>query len=97
MTGHRIFLSEIENCVEEYPGVLDCVAFTVPGSSQTQTLHVAVVSETSTQIDKSKLRETMRHRLGSAGVPESVLLAPRIPRNYAGVSDRPLLAQLAIH
>lgn len=96
MTGYRIFLSEIENCVEEYPGVLDCVAFTLPGLNHTPTLHVAVVSEISTQIDKSKLRETMRHRLGSASAPQSALLVPRIPRNYAGSPDRALMAQLAV-
>lgn len=96
-TEHRIFLSEVENCVEEYPGVLDCAAFTLPGVNHTQTLHVAVVSETSTQIDEVKLREMMRHRLGPAGVPQSVLRIPEIPRNYSGLPQRPLLAQFAGH
>lgn len=29
IAGHRAYFSEIENCVDEHPGVVDCAAFTV--------------------------------------------------------------------
>ncbi|HEY3895579.1 MAG TPA: AMP-binding protein [Pseudonocardiaceae bacterium] len=96
-TGDRIFFSEIERCIEEHPGVLECAAFTIPGPHCTQTLHVAVVSETASQIDENKLRKAVHHRLGPAGVPQSVQFVPRIPLNHGDIPNRALLARLVSH
>lgn len=94
--GRRIFFSEIENCVEEHPGVLDCAVFTIPGPDHTQTHHVAVVSETATQIDTEELRKAVGRQVGLAGVPEGVLFVREIPLNHGDVPHRPLLAHLAL-
>lgn len=92
--GRHIFFSEIENCVEEYPGVLDCAAFTVTGPGHIQTLHVAVVSETVSQSEEGKLCEAVRRQLGPTGVPQSILFVPKIPLSHGNIPDRPLLARL---
>ncbi|HZE03081.1 MAG TPA: AMP-binding protein [Pseudonocardiaceae bacterium] len=90
---HQVFFSEIENCVEEQPGVRDCAVFTVPELGQVPALHLAVVADASTCSDEGGLQDAVLRGFGPACVPRSILFVPQIPVGSGNGPDRSLLAQ----
>lgn len=89
--GQHVLFADIENCLDDHPGVADCAAFTVPGP--TPTLHVAVVREESICTDEDGLCEALLRQLGPAHVPQSILFVPKIPLAHGYGSDRIALGQ----
>jgi len=94
--GYRIELTEIERWLNEVPGVAGSAAVARPTSTGTHVLVAVVVCESGQQVSPEAIRASLRDRLPSFMVPDSIRLIPELPLSPSGKLDRrAVLRQLA--
>lgn len=94
--GFRIELSEIENILEEYPGIEKAVVLTPEPDDNKQLLRAFVQLQSTNTIDLNALQIYLRKRLPSYMLPGSINLVDSIPINSNGKTDYQALSKFSV-
>ncbi|WP_445365633.1 amino acid adenylation domain-containing protein [Microbulbifer sp. ANSA001] len=94
--GHRIELSEIENCLKTLNGIaLACVLVSDTGNKQS--LHAYAVLKREVSLDIQQLASHLKAHLPLHMVPEHFLILPELPLTENGKIDKSILLSMATH
>ncbi|WP_444936588.1 amino acid adenylation domain-containing protein [Microbulbifer sp. JMSA004] len=92
--GHRIELSEIENCLKTLNGIaLACVL--VSDTGHKQSLHAYAVLKQEVSLEIQQLVSHLKAHLPSHMVPEHYLILPELPLTENGKVDKSTLLSMA--
>jgi acyl-coenzyme A synthetase/AMP-(fatty) acid ligase len=90
--GHRVELGEVESTLLEAPGVESAVALGWPTTAAGAAGIAAFV--TGSDIDVSAVRLSIRSKLQTYAVPQTIHVLPQLPQNLNGKVDRQALLKL---
>jgi fatty-acyl-CoA synthase len=82
--GENVFPGEIEDVIDQMPGVVDVAVVGVPDDEFGQRLKAFVVLESGASLDAEAVRARVRGELARFKVPRDVAFVDAIPRNATG-------------
>jgi steroid-24-oyl-CoA synthetase len=96
--GENVYCSEVEVALYKYPGVQECVVFSVPDERLGEEVGAALVIESDADISAEDIRSFCKDHLSSYKIPRYIwLLDTPLPRNATGkFIKRDLQTSLAI-
>jgi rifamycin polyketide synthase module 1/2/3 len=92
--GQNIAPAEIEEVVQQFPGVLDCAVVAGKHAALGEVPVLFVVAKPGAEFSADALKSFCRERLSAYKVPDSVRITDRIPRTGSGKIQRFLLQRL---
>ena len=93
--GFKVYCVELENCIHEFPGVIEVAAVGVPCPVLGERVHVFV--HASVPVDADALRAHVRARLADYKTPDFVTQSPDpLPRNLNGKLSKVPLRERAM-
>ncbi|WP_433389478.1 amino acid adenylation domain-containing protein [Micromonospora sp. KLBMP9576] len=91
--GHRVELGEIESALECHPAVTEAIAVLV-GRDDPETARLAAVVVSRRRVAARDLRRWLADRLPAPMIPQSIEIAPALPRTSTGKLDRVRVQQV---
>lgn len=88
--GEKLYLEDLDRCIEEHPSVAEACSVQVPGLFGYERAIAFVVAAHGPQ-DDGAIRAHVRERMGANGGPDELVWVSRIPRSATG---KPLRAAL---
>jgi acyl-CoA synthetase (AMP-forming)/AMP-acid ligase II len=82
--GENVSPREVEEVIEQYPGVQECAVIGLPDERYVERVHAVVVLPPGGQLDEPSLRAHCAQRLAGYKCPRSYATAGRLPRNAVG-------------
>lgn len=92
--GENIFPKEIEDVLEECPGVRESAVYGLPHEYWGEAVHASVIPRAGAHLTPEVLREFCRERLAGYKIPKSFDFCEEFPRNAAGKVLKRVLAQI---
>ena len=89
--GYNIYPKEIEQLLDDQPGVLESAVIGVPHSDFGETVVAIVVPEAGATPDKQALMEAVKGALARFKHPRRIILCPELPRNTMGKVQKNML------
>lgn len=89
--GVNIYPREIENCLYEHPGVVDCAVFGIPDDRWGEALVAVIESAQGAGLDEAAVEAWVREHLADYKHPRHVELVDHLPRDPNGKVVKRLL------
>ncbi len=99
VSGHRIGTAEVEAALDHHGSVVEAAVVGVPHEVKGQGIYAYVVlrgDKTSDDAMKGELAGTVRKILGAYAVPDTIHVAPDLPKTRSGKIMRRILRKIAI-
>lgn len=93
--GEKVSPEEVENLLNEYPGVSECVVVGIPDTQWGESVAAAVVMQNEMPVPEiAQLRDFARGKLASYKLPKVVQKMPKFPTTANGKVDRVTLSKI---
>lgn len=93
--GEKVSPEEVENLLNEYPGVSECVVVGIPDTQWGESVAAAVVMQNEMPVPEiARLRDFARGKLASYKLPKVVQKMPKFPTTANGKVDRVALSKI---
>jgi malonyl-CoA/methylmalonyl-CoA synthetase len=86
--GLNVYPKELEQVIDEFPGVLESAVVGVPDPDFGEAVTAVVVPRTGVTLDVEELRVRARAALASFKVPKNFVCVPQLPRNSMGKVEK---------
>lgn len=83
-SGENIYPREVEEAIQEYPGVEEAAVIGVPDPLRGQAVAAWVVPRQGADLDFRALRRTLLKQIAAFKVPKKYFQTDRLPRNHLG-------------
>jgi acyl-CoA synthetase (AMP-forming)/AMP-acid ligase II len=94
--GENVYCAEVQNAIEQYPGVVEVAVFGTPDQILGETVCSVVVIPDGSVIDPDDLREWLRGRLSPYKLPARIKVSNEpLPRNAGGKVAKDVLREAA--
>ncbi len=82
--GINVYPQDVESCVRELPGVLECAAFSYPDERLGEVVALAVVAEEGVALKKRAIQVQCARNLADFQQPHKIFFLPELPKNSMG-------------
>ncbi len=86
--GLKVAPEEVENVIESYDGVKECLLFQEHSANELPALHCLVVTDKDKQFNEMSLKQFMKDNLEHYKIPQEIQIVEEIPHTYNGKKDR---------
>lgn len=91
--GYNVYPKEIEQVIDELPGVLESAVIGVPHADFGEAVTAVVVAAAGAQIDTAATIEALKKKLAAYKVPKSIYVVEALPRNAMGKVQKNVLRE----
>jgi malonyl-CoA/methylmalonyl-CoA synthetase len=91
--GYNVYPKEIENVVDQYPGVHESAVFGLPDDDFGERVAAAVVLKDGDSLDQDQLIDFCKQHLANYKCPKAVFIREEIPRNTMGKVQKQVLQE----
>jgi fatty-acyl-CoA synthase len=85
--GEKVYPEEVEVCVKQHPGVIDCLVVGVDDAAFGQRVTAVASTRAGSEADEASLRDFVRTKLASYKIPKRVVLVDAVQRAANGKPD----------
>ena len=89
--GYNVYPKEIEQVIDEYPGVLESAVIGVPDPDLGEVAIGILVAETGSTLNLERISDTLSNSLAKFKRPRKLLVVSELPRNTMGKVQKNLL------
>jgi long-chain acyl-CoA synthetase len=82
--GENVYTVEVEQALYQHPDVAECAVIGVPDEKYGEALFAAIVPAPGKVLDKEKLVEHCRARIGGYKIPRQMVFLPQLPKSAMG-------------
>lgn len=86
--GLKVAPEEVENVIESYDAVKECLLFQGYSANKLPALHCLVVTDKDKQFNETLLKQFMKENLEHYKIPQEIQIVDEIPHTYNGKKDR---------
>lgn len=86
--GLKVAPEEVENIIESYDGVKECLLFQENSANELPALHCLVVTDKDRELSETSLKQFMKENLEHYKIPQEIRIVEEIPHTYNGKKDR---------
>jgi malonyl-CoA/methylmalonyl-CoA synthetase len=91
--GYNIYHKEIEDVLNDIPGVLECAVYGVADADFGEAVCAAIVAEPGTEVPQEVLQTEVAQKLARFKHPRHYRMLPELPRNTMGKVQKNILRQ----
>ncbi len=95
VAGENVSIEEVENCIRQYEGVVECCVIGVPDERRNEVGRAFITIEPNVEISEQELRAWLLERLAPFKVPRDLVVVESLPTTASGKVDRRALASSA--
>ena len=99
VSGHRIGTAEVEDAIDEHPGVVETAVVGFPHDIKGQGIYAYVILQKGQDNDLEKLKKEINEYItkiiGPIAKPDVVQIVPGLPRTRSGKIMRRILRKIA--
>jgi len=98
VSGHRMGTAEVENAINENPGVVESAVVGYPHDIKGQGIYAFVICDLggmSEEDKKAEIRQTVNKIIGSIAKPDKIQIVPGLPKTRSGKIMRRILRKVA--
>ena len=100
VSGHRIGAGEVENAINQTPGVMESAVISIPHDIKGEAIFAFVILKKGTDIPPESIGKsvtaTVRQVIGPIASPEGVQVSPELPKTRSGKIMRRILRKIAV-
>ncbi len=82
--GENVYTVEVEQALYQHPDVAECAVVGVPDEKYGEALFAAIVPAPGKALDKEKIIEHCRARIGGYKIPRQMAFLPQLPKSAMG-------------
>lgn len=94
VAGENVSIDEVEDCIRQYEGVLECCVIGVPDERKNEVGRAFISMDKNMAISEAGLRAWLLKRLAAFKVPRDLILVESLPMTASGKVDRQAVASL---
>ncbi len=98
VSGHRIGTAEVENAINQHPGVIESAVVGFPHDIKGQGIYAYVIVDEKLNDSNeiiNGIQQTVNHTIGAIARPDKIQLVPGLPKTRSGKIMRRILRKIA--